>query len=442
MNRTQPRPRWRASALALAGVAVLAGCSDVLEVENPNNLIEADLDNPAAAAPIVSGANATLARGIGAMLGVYSTATDEVTWVGSRDAWRELDQGFIASERNEFSDDAFRFFSEGRWMADEAVKRVATFDAAGTLTNRNLLAQAYLQAGVAYVTTADMYDRFVISDRRDAGTPIPPLEMVKLYDTAIDYLTKGLAVARATNSADLQQALLGMRARAHYSKALWQKLNPAGTVPAAPLINDAQANTDATAALAIMPADYRLTTTLANDVLAVAGEVSLAYNLNQRRELGLSPAYGKLGTGAGAALQDPIDKVPAPELDRTIKALQAAYVNQTITLVSAREMRLILAEAALARGDVAGFTTAINALRALDRLTPFSGQVPAQSLLQHERRTNLFLQGRRLADQYRFGVAAPEWTSGSTAVMTPGTFFPITCIEIRSHPEDFPDVSC
>jgi starch-binding outer membrane protein, SusD/RagB family len=80
----------------------------------------------------------------------------------------------------------------------------------------------------------------------------------------------------------------------------------------------------------------------------------------------------------------------------------------------------------------------------MDGLTPWAGQIPALDMLKHERRANLFLQGRRLADLYRWGENSPEWQTAppSTAVSRRGTFFPLTCIEIRSHPEDFAGTGC
>lgn len=437
------RRGWRMLASLLVAVA-LTGCDALLEVDNPNNLSQEDLDKAVAAGPLVNGASATVARALGAMFGPYSTATDEVTWIGSRDAWRELDEGFVSNERNEFSDQGFHAFAEGRFMADEAIGRVAAFDAAGELTDRSLLARAYLVGAIAYTAAADIFDTFVIGDRREANPPIAADQMDQLYDKAIQYATDGLTVAQATGSTNLEAALLGMRARARFSKAVWAKLNPAGQVPENPLVSDAGATADANAAIAVMSEDFRYVMRLDNNDTAYGpvGEPSLAYNLNQRGELGIDPVYGKLGKAAGANLLDPIDDIPSPVLDAELKALAAAYVNQAITIVSAREMHLILAEAALASTDPVGFTLHINHVRTLDELTPYAAQMDAVDMLEHMRRTNLFLQGRRLADQYRFGSPSPQWGANSTAVVTPGTFFPVTCTEIASHPQDFPGVSC
>jgi hypothetical protein len=77
------------------------------------------------------------------------------------------------------------------------------------------------------------------------------------------------------------------------------------------------------------------------------------------------------------------------------------------------------------------FDTQINTLRALDGLPEYAGQVDARALLEQSREVNLFLQGRRLADHYRFGDPSVQWGGNRDA---PGIFFPITLTEIRSNP--------
>jgi hypothetical protein len=135
-------------------------------------------------------------------------------------------------------------------------------------------------------------------------------------------------------------------------------------------------------------------------------------------------------------LLDPIDNVPSPFVHATQRAFKAAVLYPTYTVVSAREMHLIIAEARLAQGDNPGFATAINNLRAIDALTAWNvvtPQVPALTLLIHSRQTNLFLQTRRLSDHYRFGVPSPEWQAGSQALTSPGQFLPITLVECLSN---------
>ena len=114
-------------------------------------------------------------------------------------------------------------------------------------------------------------------------------------------------------------------------------------------------------------------------------------------------------------------------------------------MVSARELYLILAEAGLAAGDTLSatgqFAVNINAVRALNGLTAYDPANAAHprplAMLTYERKANLFLQGRRLHDLYRFGARADQWqttTPVAEAVSAPGTFFPITQIELLANP--------
>jgi hypothetical protein len=114
-----------------------------------------------------------------------------------------------------------------------------------------------------------------------------------------------------------------------------------------------------------------------------------------------------------------------------------------MTIVSAREMYLILAEVALAQGNTAAFTTNINAIRAFNQgLAPYSGTPAPRDMLIHERLVNLWLQGRRLSDMYRFGIKSQEWAATSIAATTMGCFLPITTTERLSNANVKPQTTC
>ena len=60
-----------------------------------------------------------------------------------------------------------------------------------------------------------MFDDFPIaSDRGEGAAPLGEGNMAQVYDTAIVYLDRGLAVATATNSGTLRTQILAMRAQA------------------------------------------------------------------------------------------------------------------------------------------------------------------------------------------------------------------------------------
>jgi hypothetical protein len=422
-------------------VAVLAACSSLLDVENPNNVNQDNLNNPAAAAALANGALSATARALGNVLTPYSEATDELTWIGSRDAWNDLDEGYLTGITNEFVDAAFPQVAQSRWLSDEAIKRLSAFDVAGQLADRNLLARSYLYGAIAYTMIGDMFDDFPIgSDRTVAAAPLGPANMAQVYDTAIVYTTRGIAIAQSTGDADLELTLTAMRARARHAKVVWQMLNP--FTPATltnPFVNDAAAVTDATAALALAAGtpDWMYRFEYSSETIGT----SIGFEVNQRLESRFGDLYivptADNKRVDSIRLVDPIDNVPDPVLSATISEFVSGVQYGPLTVVSSREMYLILAEARLAQNDSVGASTFINNIRALDALTPYdplnAAHPRARAMYQHERRVNLFLQGRRLADHYRFGVPADKWPTTAEAVQKPGTVFPITNTEILSN---------
>jgi len=444
-NSTSPTPRgWGGGKRLLSTVSLVvlaAGCSSLLDVKNPNNVNQDDLNNPAAAAALANGALSATARALGNVLTPYSEATDELTWIGSRDAWSDLDQGYLTGITNEFVDAAFPQVAQSRWLSDEAIKRLRGFDADGKLEDRNLLARSYLYGAIAYTTIGDMFDDFPIgSDRTTAAAPLGPSNMAQVYDTAVVYATRGIAIAQATGDADLELQLTAMRARAQHAKGVWQKLNPFSAATLAnPLVNDPAAVADATAALALAAGtpDWKYQFGYSSETVSTG----IGFEVNQRLESRFGDLYivptADNKRVASILLQDPINNVPDPVLTSIINDFVTGVQYGSLTVLSSREMYLILAEARLAQNDSTGAATFINSIRALDGLTPYNplnaAHPRARAMYQHERRVNLFLQGRRLADEYRFGVPADKWPANAEAVLQPGTVFPITNTEILAN---------
>lgn len=434
MNHTRIESRTRLLSLTIgvvAGSALLAGCSGILDVENPNQVLREDLDNPVAANAVANGALSTVARGVSATILPMTAVGDELKWVGSYDSGRELEQGQLSNTRNEFTMGAFPNLSQGRWMADEAIRLLEIMDGEGTLKDRNDLARSYLYAGIAYTTIGDHFEDFVLSD---ANTPQPPIgkeNMSTVYDRAIDDLSRGLDIATATGDRDLGAAMLAMRARARHAKAVWQKIRAPG---GSPLVSDPQAVADANAFLATsMEPDWKFRFGYSN--LTISN--TLGAWINERREFRFGDDYivpdasGKLV--GSIKMTDPIDDIVDPALSRIINEFIVARQYGPLTVTSAREMHLIVAEAALADGDEATATSHLNAVRTLDGLTPYSGQMPAVELLRHMRVVNLFMQGRRTLDMYRFGERSPLWLSTSEAYTSMNAQLPIADIEARSN---------
>lgn len=442
---TAGQRRRMSAALLAAGAMLLSSCQIFsTEVKNPNAVTEDAIAEAAAAATsLVTGLYGAVNAAGNQLVGTSGAASDELTWVGSREYWNLLDVGDLGDPLNEYTDGQYPYVSQARWMADYTIPKLEGYDKAGTLRNRADLAQAYFLAGTIYTLIGEHYENFVVSsDRTKNGEPIGEAKMVTMFDSASAYLSKGLTIANALNNASLQSRILGMRARAKFSKAVWTSLRAPRGFPANPLINDAGANADAVAALAAFGntgARYRFDVVAQNN----GGWFSTGGEMNSRLEIRAGNRYinpTAAGTRpldgiAGIKLVDPItgqaDPVTARAIDECCRLSSTTNVGWTAS--SAREMLLILAEAALAQNNTTEFATRINALRTADALPAWSttSTVTARNLLIHSRATSLFLQGRRLHDHYRFQERADRWVA--TRGLRP-CFFPISYNERQQNP--------
>jgi hypothetical protein len=425
-------------ALPAALLVSAVGCHDLLTVDNPNNVNVEALTNPASAPNQVNGVLAALTRGANEMVGLTVTASDELSWVGSLDGMDRLNRGFVRDPTNEFLIDATTGMSQARYMAARTVDQLEKFKAANSLTDVTQLALANLYAAVTYDYLANHFDDFVIaSAEREAGAPVGAAKMVSLYDSAEAAATRGLAAAPGA-SALIRGQLTAMRARAKFDRAIWQKLNPSGKSPADPLVNDQGAADDAAAALTLLGADARLPLTVTTGMSY--GNCFLPSCTNSRKEITFNPAvatYNYTTKALTVALQDPVTKQPDPVIAALINEFVTGNLLTTLVATSSRDMRLIIAEVALAKANSAEFATQINALRSLNNLpawTGAAGQPTALEILIHERRVNLYLQGRRLNDMYRFHIVDPSWSAQSESFTCPGAEFPIGDIERQTNP--------
>ena len=439
MQHLTRQPRLlRTAVLAVAASLFLTGCGLFnTDVKNVNAVTEDALGDPTAATSLANGLGGALNNAVNGLVGVSGTASDELQWAGSREYWNLLNTGDVGDPVNEYSNGTFPYVAQARWQGDYTVAKLEAF---GTkLTNRADLVRAYIFAGTAYLFIGENYEDFVISSNRTVpGASIGDANMRITHDSAIAYFSKAVTLATTLNSAELLKQALGLRARARFSKAVWTSLRAPRGFPANPLINDAGATADATAALAAMGGAYvfKLTSTAQNN----GGYFNTGFEINQRLELRAGSAYVNGTTTlvtagvAGIKLNDPVTGAPDATLIKQIDACCRLATGQFLayTLTSSKEMYLILAEAALAAGNTAVFTTNINAARAIDAKPAWSGTPSAQDILIHERRVGLFLQGRRLTDHFRFNQPDPAWLSIRAVTKRP-CFFPISFDEATQN---------
>ena len=431
--------RIKASVLTVVTALTLSGCGDLLDVNNPNNLVEESISQAAAASAVVNGSLSLVSSAISQIWQPYLVTSDEVYWIGSRDEWLSLDQGFIGNPENEFSDGAFPSVGRGRWMADQAIN-ILQGHASGDPSFNYDLARANHFAGIMYTVIGEVMEDFAFSDKTESGAPVGPGNMSSVLNSGISYLDAAISSYESLGNADRAVAAKAMRARAHQSRAIWDVINPTAsgtftTVTASAAAADAQAVITAAGGNSA-DVEYDLVYSSGSQTNSMGGWI------NDRKENQYSTQLVTLDANnnrTGVAMMDPIDNIVDPAVTKRMKSWGCGAADgncgpySPLTISSTRLMHLILAENALAGGDGATFTTHINHIRAMDGLTAFSGQISNNDMLQHTRRANTMIMGLRLADMYRFGLTDPKWEAQSDAISTPGEMLPITIIEIRAN---------
>ena len=429
----------RLSLLAtLVAAFSMAACDDLLDVDNPNALVEESIRQEAASAAVVNGSLSLVASSVSQSWQPYLVASDEMYWIGSRDAWLALDNGFVDDALNEFIDGPFPAMGQGRWMADQAIEILTGHVGENpSEANRYNLARANLYSGIMYMVIGEIQEDFAFSHKTEAAMPVGGANMHQVLDAAIERFSAAISGFRETGNDDDARDAMALRARARQSRAIWDAINPSATAGGA--LNASEAGADATQALAMI-GDGDWLYNLNYSSASVTNSMASWVNDRKENQIDLSiVTVNEDNDINGIALQDPVDMVDDPAVIKWLNQwksgsyLDKGGVYPPLTLSSSRMMHLILAENALATGDEATFTEHVNMIRAFDGLTPYSGQIPAVEMLQHTRRVNVMLQGLRLADMYRWGITAPSWQTPSHAVRCPGVMLPISIIERRAN---------
>lgn len=436
----------KAPALAVAAVFALSGCN-LLDVDNPNNLVEESVKLESAANGMANGSLRLVSDAIGGVWEAPGVVADEFYWTGSRDAWGQLDNGFVADPLNEFTDGRFPSLGRAVWMAQEAVNVLSVHveNNPGNNSFAKDLARAQMFNGLIRMVTGEIQNDMTFSNKMEDGPPVGPANMSGVLDDAITNLTAAVDGFTALGEDELVTRARAIRARAHMSRAIWDEINPSADGLGGAL-NFGSAVTDANAVLAAVDRDwqYALVFSSASDDSAMLG------NVNERGENQIDDSLiendgpGASGRTGKVVLQDPVTSQPD-------SAVIAKWVGQfgdsdfgEITIVSARLLRLIIAEHELANTNVAAFEEQIDSVRALNSKPAFNsgglGMPTDLAILQHERRVNTLFMGLRLQDMYRWGITDPRWQPASQAVLNPGVMLPITIVECRAN--SFLDSAC
>ncbi|MEP6992641.1 MAG: RagB/SusD family nutrient uptake outer membrane protein [bacterium] len=361
-----------ASLLALA-----AGCD--LKVTNPGPLQDSQLDVVSALPALVNGMSGDLSVAVGNYIDRGALASGELAEAGNFAAEQQFYTGVI---RPEDVNPDWANMQQARWSAEDGLRRMQRVLGANFESYADT-PRAYLYAGFANRLLGENVCTGVIDGSAAQSDTVYFVRAESLF-------TRAFTIATALKNTTVANAALGGRA----SVRAWQGNWPGAVADAALVPNTFVFN-----------AIFSTNTSRENN--------DLANQTITRRETTV------FGTAYATVFKDP--RTPWDTVKTTSGAIQTGQDGKTkffrqtkytslgslVPLVKGAEMLLLRAENALRSGDIAGMTVLINQERALYSLAPVAAPAStpaAWTLLQAERGSVTWLEGRRLWDLRRWNV--------------------------------------
>ena len=395
--------------IALAAFAgTVAGCS--LDVTNPGPIEDTKLQTPDAVPALVVGMSADYANVYDEMVRITAIASDELGHGGSYTQEGLWVRGII---RPEDVNDLWSRMHRARFEAESGIERFkgfsgANFDYATSVYS----ARANLFAGLSNRLLGETVCAAVF----DNGPQTSDSAYFQRADTLFTEAIKIATVAKGAT--DILSAAYGGRAAVRAWVGNWDAaVADAAQVPTAFVYN------------------------------AVFSSNSVRENNSLVQETYVRREFSLYNTSWAQVFKDP--RVPWDTIKTSNGAIQTGQDGKTpyfrqakyidlgadIPVVKGTEMRLLQAEAALRKNDIAGAYNFINQARAnykMAALTPAADLATAWKTLEFERGATLWLEARRLWDLRRWG--ADPGPAKNTFLATRDKAVPISLEEYQTNP--------
>ncbi len=425
----RPHSPHARAAVAVAAVSALAACTDVttLKQENPGSLSASTLYVPQNAALLVNGAISDFDCAFTRYVVGSGLFADELSnGIGSVDNYNydarrlltNADYGTGTCGNNQ-RPPIYTTLSVARGTADTALAKLRGWTDAqmpAGVNRQRLIAQAAAYAGYSLVLLGEG----MCSAALNLGPELTPQQL--FAEAKIRFDSAVVAATAANDQTALNLALLGRARTLLNLKQPAAAGADAARIPAGFVVNviaEGTNNRRQTFPFIAINQNNWATVDASFRGLTINGAPDPRVAVTNT---------GRNGTAQGSVIWTP-DK----------------YGSLTTAMPIARyaEAQLILAEARVAANDLAGAATAINAARggraALGTYSA-TGQTAAQVLEQivEERRRELFLEGHRLGDLRRLGIAltpAPGTAyPGGGGVYGTQSCFPLPDVERINNP--------
>lgn len=387
----------RPLALALSAFA-LAACSGLLDVENEQQILEQDLDQEAALAPVVNGVAGDWALMYTGTINIIGLVSFELIHTGSFPSWRSVETGLM--DRTSNGNGVYNNLSRAIWVADDAARRIdEAFAGGGGMVEP---AQVRLWAGLGKVIMGDTFCEGTL----DGGPAMPPSEF---YQRAEQDFTEAMSLASAAGAPDW-----AMRAQMGRARARLMLGDHAGAM------SDAKA----------IRAGYRFDAVYSQNSGRENNSVASLTRTLTRREAGVHPTFYDDPRFIADPRTSFIDRGPnetGPDPTRKyVEQEKYKFRDSPIPISTWQEARLMEAEAEANIGSLEKAVALIDEVRMFVGLDAYDGDMSRPAVLDqlmYERSAELWLQAHRLNDLRRmndpslagrdicFEIGIDEWES-------------------------------
>lgn len=374
--RRLPGTRLAAGALCAMSGSLLAGCTDMLTVENPAEILENDLRDPNALPVLVNGVVGDFANAYGQAIIRIAHFANEIWHTGSMSGWREINSG-IASPTGQLGG-GYNTLVKANWVADNAADLMEEF--LSDAGSRPELARVRIYAAFAQLMLADNYCLATINGG-------PALEPRAVYEIALGHFNQAISVANSAGNAALRLNAVAGRARTHLMLGDWQAAR-----------NDALE----------IPSGWRFDAVYSNNSSRENNPVPGHTVARFRKEAGVDPRFfndERYATDPRLAFINGGPTVVGEDRIRQFVE-QTKYPDRDspATIASWQEARLIEAEAEVRLGNLTRAIELIDEIRAAAPLPPYDGPATEAAVLEQiffERSVELYLEAKHLADLRR-----------------------------------------
>jgi tetratricopeptide (TPR) repeat protein len=382
-----------ASVLTVMTPLALGACSGLFEVDNPTDILEEDLEDPAVATALANSAEAAVADVYDIVVQYGELPGDAVVHASTNQGNLALDRG-ILGEVNERAEALYNALAAARWTATEVTRRLEAL--VEDPSSNAAVARSYYWDALARITLADLIEEVPF----DGGPPQPPAEV---YVDAIELLQKAASTAQAAGATEYVAASYATIARAH--RSLYFERD-----------GDMSAFQQA--------ADYARRALEAAPDFVVFSRYAIPGSGNDLYGAWLGTVQYDVMDDDYANQIDPVSGLRDPRIqhseftgivstfgDSIYTQLKYPDRSSDIRVSSWQEAALILAEYNLLQGDLAQAVMYLNRVREAAGLPAFASSDADEIREQiiYERKTEFWLELRRWQDMRYYNIIPERW---------------------------------